>query len=267
VVGLEPDPPWPIRIGPYALQLLTELSTGVHALRLPRWHVRAKSSPEQENRPETSPDGEGSQSADELLPPGSSSPASAAESRRARHPGSGGLVQWWLRQSDVAKATYGAAFIVVIGGLLTAVLVSGGSGGPDVTGSVQIAPPTSNVQSSLPASPPPSPTVSAPSTSPRPVPRPPKTQDVVVAEGKRATALGGQVAIAVRSLDLSLNNDGWVVYGSVTETSTGATLPLRGAPVGFHKRFGENDRYMVVITCAGTGCVDDTTAQFEVSRR
>jgi hypothetical protein len=238
-------------------------------LRLLRSHIRANSSSEQENFSEENTQGNSDSRSVNESPPPESSTSTSAESQHATRTGVGRLAGWWLRQSDVAKAGYITALATaVVAPVLTAALTSGG---PDSSYStvpplVTSAPSASNVLSSQHASPTPSTTISDSPTQTQPVPRPTKTEDVVVAEGERETALGGQVAIALQSTNI-VGNNGWVVYGSVTETATGVTLPLRGAPVGFQANFGKKHQYVVVITCIATGCPDDLTAQFEVSRR
>jgi hypothetical protein len=249
------------------------------AWRLFRVRRHVSLTPNGEKRPQKcTGEDQGSLATDKSLPKGSST-TSDAKSRPALRSGFSSLAHWWLRQSDQAKAGYiGALATAIVAPVVTVLLTSTNSGSPPQA-ALPTAAPSPFISNSHPGkSTFPSPSLSlatsptstqpasSPTSAPTPASRQANTEQVVVPEGVRVTALEGQVAIALDSTYLSDKN-GWLVYGLVTETSTGATLPLQGAPVGYQATFGKRHRYVVIILCAATGCPDDLTAQFEVSRR
>ena len=110
------------------------------------------------------------------------------------------------------------------------------------------------------------PTTETTTTTTEPVGR---VERLWVRENTRAEALGGAVAIAVHSTDLS-DQDGWVVFGSIRVTATDESVALRGVPTGYTVTAGKRPRYRVTILCTATGCVDSIGsslgAEFEVRR-
>jgi hypothetical protein len=90
-----------------------------------------------------------------------------------------------------------------------------------------------------------------------------------VRENTRAEALGGAVAIAVHSQELS-TQDSYVVFGSIRVIATGESVALRGAPPGYTVTLGKRPRYRVTILCTSTGCYpsigSSLGAEFEVRR-
>jgi hypothetical protein len=103
-------------------------------------------------------------------------------------------------------------------------------------------------------------------TTPEPVDR---VERLWVQENTRAEALGGAVAIAVHSQDLS-DQDGWVVFGSIRVIATGESVALRGAPTGHTVTVGKRPGYRVTILCTALGCLysvgASSGAEFEVRR-
>jgi hypothetical protein len=161
--------------------------------------------------------------------------------------------------------TTGAIAAAVIGGLFQLMAAGAGSTANPSTSSVETTPAAITTTTAATTSAP-APSITTAATSAGMAGRR-NVEHAVIPEGQRRTLFGGELAIAYRT-NMLTDDKGWVLYGYVTETATGASLELQQLAVGDQIRFGKKRHYLVTLLCVSPNCEGlSLAAEFEVRRQ